>query len=245
MKRLRTKLVLLAVVGMLALSITIVSAQGWWKTVYLRPIDDWMANNPWGASPGWGGYDYEDDWYIMYVAGWVQGEFYDYNSYGFVLEEVMPDGSLKYTVYLSGRNIYIEVYNSNPPPDLGIQDIVVIGTMDFFFRIQFILDPTYPGGDTPWGYIDPGVRAPGCELPWFFLMAFTPDVIGGRIIFGNFKGSGSGDLMVPGSIWDFDLGMFDPPAVPTGATANVFIHQQWHIDYYGNEIWTNEWLVVS
>jgi len=54
MKRLRTKLVLLAIVGMLTLSITVASTQGWWRTFNLRPIDDWMANNPWGSSPGWG-----------------------------------------------------------------------------------------------------------------------------------------------------------------------------------------------
>jgi len=243
MKRLRTKLVLLAIVGMLTLSITVASTQGWWRTFNLRPIDDWMANNPWGSSPGWGGYDYEDDWYIVYLCDDFLGNFYDFNTYGFILEEVMPDGSLKFTVWLSARNVYMEVYNA-PWPDLVIQDIVVIGTCDFFFRFQFLLEPTYPGGDTPWGYVEPGVRGPGCELPFLFMMIFTPDVIGARIFFGNFRATGSGDLMAPGSYWDFDLGMFVPDLNPIG-TADVFVHQQWSVAEDGTETWQNEWLVVS
>jgi hypothetical protein len=247
MKRLSTKIVLLALVGMLAFSITIVSAQGWWKTVYLRPIDDWMANNPWGATPGWGGYDYEDDWSILRVTDNFYS-FFDFIYSGFVLEEVMPDGSCKYTVWLWGRDQYMEVYNArmDPYPYLYREDLVLIGTLNFFWRVQFIMAPSYPGGWTPWtGNIPPGTRGPGDPLPYFLIIAFFPDVIGAQIVFGYFKGSGSGALMAPGSYWDPDLGDWDPPLNPTGETANVFVHQEWKVDQYGVEIWTAEWLIIS
>jgi len=240
-----TKVILLAIAGMLTLSITVTSAQGWMRTFNLRPIDDWITNNPWGGGPpGWGGHDYEGDWSTIYVVDRIY-TFYDFIYSGFVLEEVMPDGSLKFTVWLSARNVYMEVYNSNPPPDLGIQDIVVIGTLNLFFRFQFILEPSYPGGNTYWGYVPPGVRGPGCPLPYILFIMLFPDVIGARVVFGNYIGWGSGDLMTPGSYWDPVSRMYDLPLNPTGATANVFVHQQFTVDEFGAYTYQNERVIVS
>jgi hypothetical protein len=244
MKRLRTKLVLLAIVGMLTLSITVVSTQGWWRTFNLRHIDDWMANNPFGSSPGWGGHDYEDTWYIVYLADDYEWNWHDFTYTGCLLEEVRPDGSLKFTVILRASNVYIEVYNSAYPVG-GREDLIGIGTMDFLWIHTFILDPVIPGGDTWWGYVEPGVRGPGCEIPFFFIYAFFPEVIGGRELKGDFEGYGSIDLMEPGSYWYPDPGYLDPLPVPTGETANVYVHQESYIDWYGNVVWPEEWVIIS
>lgn len=247
MTKTRTKVILLTIVGIITLSITLTPALGWWRTFNLRHIDDWMGNNPWGGGPpGWGGYDNEGDWSIIYMVDRIY-TFYDFIYSGFVLEEVMPDGSLKFTVYASARNVYMEVYNAimDPYPDLYIQDIVVIGTIDLYFRFQFILEPSYPGGDTYWGYVPPGVRGPGCPLPYILFIFLFPDVIGARPIFGNFKGWGSGDLMAPGSYWDPGLGAYDPPLNPTGETASVYFHQEFTVDEFGVYTYHNEWVIVS
>jgi hypothetical protein len=245
LKKTRTKIILLAIVGMLALSITIVSARGWWRTFNLRHIDDWMANNPLGAARGWGGYDYEDNIFWLYTVRDYENNLHDFTYTGCVVEEVRPDGSLKYTVILRASNVYIEVYN-------GIEidgnwfddDLLGIGTMDYIFIIKFILDPWIPGGDTWWGPVEPGPRVAGCELPYLFALLLFPDVIGAQDLGGEIEGYGSIDLMEPGSYWYYP-GYLDPPPTPTGETANVYLHQSWYYDWYGNMVWPNERIIIS
>jgi hypothetical protein len=240
----RIRVILLAILGILTLSITMTPALGWWRTFNLRHIDDWMANNPFGSSPGWGGYDNDDNFYFVYLVDDYQWYWHDFTYTGCVVEEVRPDGSLKFTVILQASNVYIEVYNSLPDW-AGREDLVGIGTMDFVWIHTFILEPSYPGGDTWWGYIEPGVRGPGCEIPFMFIYIFFPDEIGGQDLTGDFEGYGSIDLMEPGSYWDPPNGVLVPPPVPTGETADVYVHQEYYYDYYGNEVWPQEWIIIS
>lgn len=237
----RTKVILLSIVGILALSITLPTTLGWWRTFNLRSIDDWMANNPFGSSPGWGGWDYEGTGYVVYLVDDYEWNYHDFTYFGCLLEEVRPDGSLKFTVILRVSNAYIEVYNWDLE---GRYDLVGIGTMDFTWIHTFILEPSYPGGDTPWGYVEPGVRGPGCAIPFMFIYMVCPYEIGGQDLTGDFEGYGTIDLVEPGTYWYPNPGYLDPLPVPTGETANVYVHQDYYYDWYGTLVYPNEWIVV-
>lgn len=242
LNKLRTKIILIAIVGFLTLSIALTPALGWTRTFNLRPIDDWIfPNNSYGGARGYIAPDYEDNWYVIYFDTLAEG---DYPYTGFVLEEILPDGALKYTVYIFARNVYMEVLNVEFP-SFEIIDLVLMGTVSYFMILKFILEPWIPGGWTPWGVIAPGPRAAGGELPYLLMMNYFPEEIGCRLLSPNFQGQGSGELMEPGSYWDPDLQMYVPSPTPTGETASVFVHYQWTMDLSG--YWPNiiEELIIS
>lgn len=257
LKRSKTKLILVATIGILALILTIASVQGWGRTFNLRPIDDWIygvmgedsiytpgPNNPTGAPGGFSGYDYDDNWYFTYFDPLA---FMDYKYSGFILEEVMSDGALKYTVYLLARDIYMEVFNAQLIDEGFVieQDIVLIGTISYVFQIKFVLESSYDGVVIPdFLNIPGGEREAGCELPPIWMMLSLSEELGARILSGKFIGIGSGDLMEPGSYWDWDSWTLVPPPVPTGETAKVFVNQQFTIDEFGVDTWSAESIIV-
>ena len=166
MKSTSKKILLLSTVGILILSFlpTVRAAK-----TYVRSIDDWMVNNPYGSSWGYGGFDRgaDDYTYRIFFAEDYDLNFYEFEYHGFVHEKEQSDGSLKYTVHLVAKDVYIEVYNMN-------WDLVLIGTISFLFKFEFLLYASYPGGDTWWGPVEGGTREPGtqCELPFIFLIWF-------------------------------------------------------------------------
>ncbi len=239
--KLGPKLVLVTLVAILALSLAIAPVQGWgWggsSNVKYRSINDWMENNPWGGAPGWAGYDRDGSINFIFF-----DYVFNYRYYGCVREELMPDGTLEYEVFFLAIDVYMEVYNGfqDDEGNWWQDDLLLIGTIPYGFWIDFILEPIIPGGDTVWGYIEPGERGPGDMLPFIFMMLVFPDVIGGRITWLEIKGVGNGDLMEP----DWYPGDPGPP-VPTGETAQVFLHQEAFIAEDGTQTWPYENQFVS
>jgi len=226
------KLTILATLGVLIFSFTPV-VQGA-QTERIRPIDDWIyGNDPdsWDPMDKWLLHNWwkGDDWdkYLTVTGnpggawrGWV-----DYNTKlvihfdwialndeieydGFVLEQVMADGSLKISVNLHVKDIYIEVYNLDPDWD-GVQppsawnfivDLAVCGTMDFKFEFVFILNKEIPGGKIPWTdfYIQPGIRNPGAELPTMIAIWYYPHIFGVQELSMKFSGMGTGNFVESG-----------------------------------------------
>lgn len=227
MKRstLKPKLVLATVFVILALSLTVAPVQAWgryrkYSRVYYRSIEDWLQNNIYGTPRGYGGYDRDGSVKNIYFEPLLDS---DYKYWGYVREEVMCDGTLKYSVSLLAMNIDIQVYNGFIDDEGNVfdEDILLIGRMTYVFEISFIMEPTYPGGETWWGEVPPGERGPGDEIPYLFFMIYFQSEVGGRITSLEILGFGQGKLMEP----DWYAGDPEPP-VPTGEYAMVYLHQQ-------------------
>ncbi|MFW9854461.1 MAG: hypothetical protein ACFFFG_05345 [Candidatus Thorarchaeota archaeon] len=220
----------------------------YWSTHTNRRWDDWikgdtMAGNPFG---GWGALsDGESNLFISF--DWIAlNDEIEYD--GFVLERAMPDGSLRIGVNLNVKNMYIEVYRFaedwNWPRFFYIEELVLVGTMDYQFQTEFILDKDIPGGYFPWGqFVAPGVREPGAELPPLWMTYYFGRIIGARFLSFQFNGIGSGDLVYPGwlpplsptfTLWEQpEFWWYLPPAnvpenppEPTGEQANVKVNYQ-------------------
>jgi len=128
------------------------TVQGWKHRrrvdVNVRPIDDWIVNNPFGIGVPWEtayvGGDRKGNNYWIFIDslfGAFTGLEYEYN--GHVKEKVLGDGSIEITVYLFVKDIYVEIYDAlydefgNPIwsmqyfGDMG--DILLSGEVDYFF----------------------------------------------------------------------------------------------------------------
>jgi hypothetical protein len=241
----KTQLLIVAVVGILLFSF-LPTAQGWCSrktNVTIRPIEDWLDNNPYGAGmyymTGFVGSDRNDHYYWTWVVAITEpyiGETFEYS--GHVKEKVMKDGSIEITVNLWVKNMVIEFYdaemdeNNNPIWDLGyLGQIVLAGRINYYFQLKFTLDATYEGSE--YAGFEPGTREAGCELPTCEMIYYIPDEMGIHLQSLMFIASGEGDTYVPGWYW----WMYDPDdpttlPVPDGGTKNIFM---FHYAKFGSD----------
>lgn len=163
------KLILLAAVGMLLCSfIPAVAASQGKGRVTIRPIDDWLINNPFGSldfvSPDSNlvikmGFPFPGP--VLDEVVLVEGET---EFGGFILERVLNDGRAEVTVHLFAKNTPMTVFNwdefayyvwgGGPRPD-AILGSWADGYMDHYkFEMKFILDG--PGQEIPfiWALFD-------------------------------------------------------------------------------------------
>lgn len=204
--------------------------------------DDWdksltVIGNPFGT---WRGFTNIESELIIHFDWLALNDEVEYT--GFVLEREMPDGSLKFSVRLLVKNVYIEVYRASGPHWSFIEELVLVGTMDYLFLFDFVLEKEFLGGPIPTTdlYLEPGTREPGYELPNLGDIWYDPDIYGARDVFFQFTGMGSGDLVEPGWLPPFspivpdqpEFWWFLPPSnipvnppVPTGETAKVKVQQ--------------------
>ncbi|MFX1425774.1 MAG: hypothetical protein ACFFBE_04925 [Promethearchaeota archaeon] len=148
------------------------------EAVNHRPIDHWIQNNPWGCYGGYSGPGKDGNWLAIFLS-----PLFDYEYEGFILEKVMKDGSLKYTVNLKAYDVDIVIFALSPRVP------VLIGKADYTFQIVFILD--HIGMDSS-GNI--GEREPGVELPPDWVIYEYGDVIGAQMLGYRFTCIGSGEL---------------------------------------------------
>ncbi|MHA1240000.1 MAG: hypothetical protein ACTSQU_04325 [Promethearchaeota archaeon] len=236
MNRLKMKkLAILATLGIIIFTL-IPAVQGAKTGINFRPIDDWVygpnpdvwaesdylpwgPNNPFGSG---GGYGDPDSMLVIWLFEWIANDpWNDYQTYppydGFVLERVMPDGSLKITVNLEVKGMPMGVRVWGGP-------WVLEGFMDFTYQIKFILEKEIPGGflmnnvyDEVTGEMifeeaEDGTNQPliarfhyiseelpdrdaGAELPPWWMMYFHGDVVGARILSTHFNAKGFGNLI--------------------------------------------------
>ncbi len=235
-KLLTTQLIVLAFVGICVFSF-LPAVQGCRRKqhVNIRPIDDWVINNPFGVGVPWetayGGGDGKGKDYWMWLDsldGVFTGNQYEYS--GHVKEKVLLDGSIEITVYLFVKDIYVELYNAayddNGDPlwtmeyfgDCG--DLHSFGYADYFFRLEFTLDAEYEGYE-PWG-IPAGTREAGCMLPYFDAISYIPEEIGAHL--KSLMLLGAGDLYTYETGWKWPAP--DEPwpddAILDGGTAKIF-----------------------
>lgn len=115
----KTQLLIVAVVGILLFSF-LPTAQGWRSrktNVTIRPIEDWLQNNPFGVGVPWetgyvGGDRKGNNYWIWpdSIFGAFTGNTYEYR--GHVKEKVLRDGSIDITVKLYVKDIYLEAYDA-------------------------------------------------------------------------------------------------------------------------------------
>ena len=97
----KSQLLVVSIVGILAFSF-LPTAQGWRSrktNVTIRPIDDWVQNNPFGIGVPWEtvyvGDDGKGNNYWMFIDslfGAFTGTLYEYS--GHIKEKVLRDGSI-------------------------------------------------------------------------------------------------------------------------------------------------------
>ena len=187
------------------------SGYAWGKKsgISIRPLSFWTENNPsvfYGFTTNW---DLLPEGYI------VRPTITDPDQYsGYVIERILDDGRVEYTVVILGNDVPIPVYSlqewfnfyfGGPFPE----DIFVGGSMDCLVIQKFILpDP-----------VD--------VLPFFFdILIFGA----GEWLSTYAIGYGSGEF----SDHAGDLGF------ETGITGHLFLHQYGYIDSEGVEVWPKE-----
>ncbi len=239
-KSITTKLIVLAFVGICVFSF-LPAVQGCRKRidVNIRPIDDWVVNNPFGIGVPWEtayvGGDGKGNNYWMWpdsLFGAFQLEPTEYEYSGHVKEKVLHDGSIEITVYLFVKDISIEIYDAlyddNGDPIWSMEyfgdsgDILMYGFMNYFFRLEFTLDAEYEGF-APWG-IPPGTREAGCMLPYFDAISYIPEEMGIHLKSLMLIGGGDAYTYEPGWRWPAPGEPSPYPEWPVldGGTAKVF-----------------------
>jgi hypothetical protein len=233
----KTQLLTIAVVGILVLSF-LPTAQGWRSrktNVTIRPIDDWVQNNPFGIGVPWEtvyvGDDGKGNNYWMFIDslfGAFTGSLYEYS--GHVKEKVLHDGSIEITVILFVEDIYVELYDAlydeNDDPIWSMNyfgnsgDLHSFGYADYFFRMEFTLDAEYDGYEL-W-YIPPGTREAGCMLPYFDAISYIPEEMGIHLTSLMLIGMGNIYTYEPGWRWPAPGEPFPEGAELDGGTAKVF-----------------------
>ena len=225
----KTQLLIVAVVGILVFSF-LPTAQGWRSRrtkVNIRPIEDWLDNNPYGAGAyymtGYVGGDRNDNYYWTWffaVTELFEGEAFEYS--GHVKEKVLRDGSIEITVKLRVKDMVVELYENNatgePIWDFAYMGQEVFsGRIDYYFQIKFTLDAHYVG--IP-GWIEPGDRVAGCVLPSSDGILYNPGPMGIHLESIMLIAVGDGITYEPGWYW----WMF-PGSLPTpdGGTAKIFM----------------------
>jgi hypothetical protein len=93
----------------------------------------------------------------------------DCTNYGFVLEEDLGDGRIKYDIFLYVKNALVHVYNLEGtwwlPDENGIyQQLVFTGEMDYFFSTSIIVEGEFGG------------PVPNLMVVWYFIESETPYV---------------------------------------------------------------------
>jgi len=218
-----------------------------WSTHTVWAWDDWdksdtMTGTPFGT---WRGFTNIESKLVIHFDWVALNNEIEYT--GFVLEREMPDGSLKIKVDLHVKGIYFELYKlpddwvGQQPAWMYIEELVLIGTMDYTFQFEFILDKEIPGGYIWWLDMDipSRLREPGEELPSFWKIWYIGDFIGACDLTFIFTGMGSGNIVQSGWLPPESLGYpefwwFVPPKteipaeempVLTGETAKVKVQQ--------------------
>jgi len=235
-KSITTQLIVLAFIGICIFSfLPAVQGRGKGVDVNVRPIDDWVVNNPFGIGVPWEtayvGGDGKGNHYWMWIDslfGAFTGNLYEYS--GYVKEKVLRDGSIEITVNLFVKDIYIEMYDAlydeNGDPIWSMQyfgdsgDLLSFGYADYYFRLKFILDAEYEGF-APWG-IPPGTREAGCMLPYFDAISYIPEEMGIHLKSLMLIGGGDAYTYEPGWRWPAPDEPFPPDAVLDGGTAKIF-----------------------
>lgn len=158
--KLVTKITLLSILVISVFSV-IPTVQG---TSSVRPIEDWMVNNPSNGNMA----DPENDLFM-----WVDFPWYTYEYEGFILERVLKDGSLMITVHLYVMDIFVVVSH------LPNEELIFTGYVDYEMHFKFILHKNIPGNglyyDPNTGmqiWQEPDTRGPGAELPYWFPIIF-------------------------------------------------------------------------
>jgi hypothetical protein len=241
----KSQIILVVIIGILTLSFVSVSvygSEGRGTDVNIRPIEDWLANNPFGAGMQYNtafvGHDKDGMYYWTFfdsLYGAFTGNLYEYD--GHVKEKVKHDGSIEITVKLWVEDIYMEAYDAlldeNGDPvftmnyfgDVG--DIVLYAFMDYYFEFKFILAAEYPGYE-PWG-IPPGTREAGCPLPYSEAIYNLAEPLGIEVVSMSFIGYGEGEMFEPGWRWPPPGEEFPPgPFIIGDAKILMFFHARFH-----------------
>jgi hypothetical protein len=203
------------------------------KSISIRPIEDWLENNMYGAGTG-----YLDPESMLSQRCLGPGLMYDEDvTYeGLITERVMPDHSLHLTIFLKVEGLSMAIR------DWIAEEWIFVGVMDFTYTAEIILEKQIPGGPAmDWDYGDfvtdsegnPAAlietlfeipkekRGPGAELPVWWILYFYQHEVGGHYVMNDFISDASGNFIEPG--WNpFSP---DPPILIPGAEGNVKVHQ--------------------
>ncbi|NHJ20986.1 MAG: hypothetical protein EAX91_08595 [Candidatus Lokiarchaeota archaeon] len=244
----KTQLLIVSVVGILLFSF-LPTVQGYGRrrtNINIRPIEDWLDNNPYGAGAyymtGYVGSDTNDHYYWTWffaVTELFEGEAFEYS--GYVKEKVLLDGAIEITVNLYVKDMAVELYDNNAPGDpiwtfdyMG--QIVFQGRIDYYFQIKFTLDAEYDGY-APFD-IEPGTREAGCALPSSEAIIDIPEQMGIHLESILLIATGEGNTLMPGWYW----WMYDPEdpttlPVPDGGTAKLFMFHYAHFGPDNPLVW--------
>ncbi len=118
----------------------------------IRPISDFTATNT--NIAGWG--DPESNLIAVPHGndmGYTIESIADCTNYGFVLEEDLGDGRIKYKIFLYVKDALVDVYNNEGtwwlPDENGVyQQLVFTGEMYYFFTTTIIVEGEF-GGPVP------------------------------------------------------------------------------------------------
>jgi hypothetical protein len=148
--KLKTKVYLTLVLGLLFLSIaSVASAWGPRSGVTYRPISDWVENNPrviYGFTTSW---DLLPEGYIL------RPEIDDPDQYsGYIKEKVLDDGRAELTVVVFGKGCPIRLFGLADAFS-GIMEDIMVDTSYYCVCIDKFILPE-----------------PGMEIPFFFDILF-------------------------------------------------------------------------
>ncbi len=180
--KLVTKLIPFLAIGLVLLLFS-TSVQAY-ESKAIRPISDFTATNT--NIAGWG----DPEANLVGVPhgnneGWPLEAIADCTHYGFVLEEDLGDGRIKYKIFLHVKDAVVHVYNIegtwwlSDPPGSGIYpQMVFTGTMDYYFSTTIIVEGVFGG------------PVPNLWVVWFFG--------GGETLFVSVIARGTGTLTQTG-----------------------------------------------
>jgi hypothetical protein len=150
----------------------------------IRPISDFTDTNT--DIAGWG----DPAWDPMLIAvphgcdyGYPMEYIVNCRHYGFVLEEDLGDGRIKYKIYLYVKGAILQIFYDVGmwwlPDENGVyQQLMFTGEMNYFFTTTIIVYGEF-GGPVPWLW-----------YVWFFG--------GGETLFQTLIAMGTGTLMESG-----------------------------------------------
>jgi len=225
------KICLVATLGIMVLSvIPVVFAKQ--PSTSIRPIEDWLFGNPFGASPG-----FADPERMIAQRSLAPVSNYD----GEVIETLRKDKSILLTIYLEVYDMPFALRNLTA---IGTdEEWFFVGVMDYTWEATIVLEKHVPGGVmydwdfgdlvtdnkgnpapliVPQGRIPSGPRNPGDFIPVWWLLYFYPYLVGGHYVYEDWISEGSGNYIALG--WNPFFSEDPPILLPE--TANVNHHQQ-------------------
>jgi len=224
------------------------TVQGKRPALNIRPIDDWLYNNPYGAGTG-----YLDPVSMLAQRCLGPGILGDpsIEYEGIISERLRVDQSLHITIHISVKGMPMAIRDFTA---LGESDEwIFYGVMDFTYTAEVILEKKIPGGPLmdwmgdivpdnkgelqplivpSYGEIAKGKREPGAELPVWWILYYYLHEVGGHFVMTDFISDASGHYIEPG--WSpFPWSpFFGGEPIPYEA-GNVEVHQ---LAYFGYDL---------